>query len=120
MNIYKMLKFFFTKKKGVTRIEVLEKAKNFKFDSFGLCHAICTALLFYNLPSCGSFDIELLFPLFRRKNAYRFGANIRNPYWWPPGKWDTGREDFLNWLIKKYKYDTTDLKELTKKLEDDD
>lgn len=120
MKIYKMLKFFFTKKKGVTRVEVLKKAKDFKSDSFGLCYAICAALSFYNIPSCGSFGMELLFPLFRREKAYRFGASICSPYWWPAGKWDTGREDFLNWLIEKYKYDTTDLKELVKKLEDDD
>lgn len=119
MKIYKILKFFFTKKKGVTRVEVLKKAKDFKSNEAGLCHSISSALSFYGLSCMGSAEIKLLFPLFRRNNAFRFGGRDW-PYWWPRGKWDTGREDFLNWLIEKYKYDTTDLKELVKKLEDDD
>jgi hypothetical protein len=51
-----------------------------------------------------------LFPLFTRENAKPFGASDTGTYWWPLGIWNTGRMDFLNWLIEQYQNDETDIR----------
>ena len=123
MKIYTKIKSFFSQlfHLSVTRKEVLEYAKyyyshdNSICTSDGLCTAICRALFHYGID-VGPSIIYLLFPLFDVKNAIRFGANKYSAYWWDPGIWNTGRKDFLNWLIERYKDDTTNLKKEVRRL----
>lgn len=97
----------------VTRKEVLKRAKNHKYN--GLCTSINIALMHYGI-SVKSENMYRLFPVFNRANASRFGANKDNGFWWPCNIWDTGREDFLDWLIDYYKDDKTDLRKKAKLL----
>ena len=101
-----MLKFIkkFFSKPTVTRVDVLKKAK--EHQEFGLCYAIQEALDDYDII----IRPEYIFSLFTRENALKFGADKDCPYWWDPGVWNTGRMDFLNWLIEQYKNNKTDLK----------
>ena len=96
----------------VTRKEVLERAKKYK--NYGLCYAINRALIYYKLTFSTDYDIiKSIFPLFKIDNAYRIAkANPFKDYWWPKGEWNTGRMDFLNWLIEQYKNDKTDLRKV--------
>lgn len=97
----------------ITRKEVLEYAKHNKHQA--LCITIILALFHYGIYISTS-EIDLLFPLFSRKNAFRFGASPFKPFWWPRGEWNTGRKDFLDWLIEKYKNDKTNLIEEVQRL----
>ena len=93
----------------VTRVDVLRKAKSYKGP--GLCLAIQQALLYYGLYPV-RWSLSKTFPLFTRENAKRFGGDPSRLYWWPIDEWNTGRMDFLNWLIEQYKNDNTDLRKL--------
>lgn len=95
---------------SVTRVDVLRKAKSCKKE--GLCLAIRHALVYYDLPSLTLADLSEIFPLFTRENAKRFDGDPFHLYWWPIYEWNTGRMDFLNWLIEQYKNDNTDLRKL--------
>ena len=93
----------------VTRKEVLERAKKIK--KYGICYSITQALVGYDIL----FDCRFLniwFPKFVRDNALQFGANTYSKWWWEPDVWDTGRMDFLDWLIEQYKDDKTDLRKI--------
>ena len=120
MKIYTKIKSFFNRLfcpfmyPSITRKEVLEYAKKHNRCG-GLCAAIHVALLHYGIAISTS-AIDLLFPLFDVENAIQFGADKYSAYWWKMGIWNTGREDFLNWLIERYKDDTTDLKEEVQRL----
>jgi len=93
--------------KVIYRVDVLRYAKKHK--GLGLCDTLYLALMAYGIPvKC---NIESYFPLFNRSNAFEFNANDIL-YWWEAGVWNTGREDFLNWLIKQYKKDKTNLRKL--------
>lgn len=83
----------------------------------GLCISILNALNHYNITT--SFKkLEVIFPLFDYSYANTlFGAISHHgdpfmTYWWPKGEWNSGRLDFLKWLIEQYKDDKTNLKEL--------
>jgi hypothetical protein len=91
----------------VTRKEVLKRAKKIK--KSGLCYTIRDALHKYNIYSRNP---EIYFPKFERKNALQFGADKFYEWWWIPYVWDTGRMDFLDWLIEQYKDDKTNLRKL--------
>ena len=56
--------------------------------------------------------LTVYFPKFRREVAFKFGANKSNDWWWEYDVWDTGRMDFLDWLIDQYKDDKTNLRKL--------
>ena len=82
----------------------------------GLCISIYEALLHYGIDTYPK-PIKIVFPLFTRNNASNlFNAclyeNSLVDYWWPRGEWNTGRLDFLKWLIEQYKDDKTNLKDL--------
>ena len=92
----------------VTRKEVLKRAKKLK--RAGLCFSIDRALIDYGIYLNVSY--HYLFPKFRREVALNFGANKSDDWWWECGVWNTGRMDFLNWLIDQYKDDKTNLRKL--------
>lgn len=97
----------------IKRVDILRKAKSSTYRKTGLCSAIRCALEYYGLSSLSWIDdLSEVFPLFTRGNAKRFGADLILVYWWPIGEWNTGRMDFLNWLIEQYKDDNTDLRKL--------
>lgn len=103
-------KFFTPGSHPVTRLMVLKKAKELK--RAGLCYSIQEAMAYYGLSFVSLIALTSLFPLFIRTNARRFGANCSGSFWWVPRVWDTGREDFLDWLIEQYRDDKTDLRTL--------
>lgn len=92
----------------VTRKEVLKRAKKIKRS--GICYSVISALRDYGVP-CNHW-LDEYFPKFTKENALQFGADKDDNWWWTPNVWDTGRMDFLNWLIEEYKDDKTDLRKL--------
>lgn len=94
----------------VTRVEVLEHAKELQgtHQYQGLCFLIEDALSAYGICPFAS----IVFPKFSPKYARQFGAFCDYGYWWDRGEWDTGRLDFLNWLINEYKDDKTNIRKL--------
>ena len=106
--------YFFYIPKPVTRGEVLRRVKSLKTGK-GLCEG-----LLYVMGQEFDLDISIstAFPLFTNENARKFGAKpveefmSRYEYWWKMEEWNTGREDFLDWLIEQYKDDTTNLRKL--------
>ena len=102
--------------KKITRLQVLEKAKDLYVND--LCHnysGLCT-LLKHSMMSLELYSYKIThryFPLFTFENAKKFGADGDEYwYWWDSYNWDNGRLDFLNWLIEQYKGDDTNLFEL--------
>ena len=93
----------------VTRVEVLEHAKELQSTCQypGLCLLLNNALDHYNIWPFPS----TIFPKFKVEYAKHFGASYRG-YWWERDRWDTGRLDFLNWLIQQYKNDRTNIRKL--------
>lgn len=102
--------------KRVYRKDILEYAlKHHNYPSCendsGLCISIHKALRYYGID-ISPMAIEIIIPLFTVNNAISLFNAKPNYYWWPRGKWDTGRLDFLKWLLEQYKNDKTNLKEL--------
>ena len=93
----------------VTRKEVLKRAKKLK--RAGLCFSIDEALRDYGIDLSYAFVVKY-FPKFRREEALKFGAHELDSWWWEQNVWDTGRMDFLNWLIDQYKDDKTNLRKI--------
>lgn len=94
----------------VTRKEVLKRAKKLKGD--GLCFSIDEALRDYGIYLSNALLMTKCFPKFRREEALKFGANKSDGWWWEHDVWDTGRMDFLNWLIDQYKDDKTNIRKM--------
>ena len=92
----------------VTRKEVLKRAKKLKMA--GLCISIDRALIDYGIYL--NVNYHSLFPKFRREEALNFGAEKEDAWWWEHDVWDTGRMDFLDWLIKEYEDDKTNLRKM--------
>ena len=92
----------------VTRKEVLKRAKKLK--RAGLCFSIDRALIDYGIYLNVSY--HSLFPKFRREEALNFGGRKDSLGWWEYDVWDTGRMDFLDWLIKEYEDDKTNLRKM--------
>lgn len=97
----------------VTRVEVLKHAKELQptYQYPGLCALLDDALEHYDIYAFPS----TVFPKFSPKYASHFGAPYsayRGVYWWERGDWETGRLDFLNWLINEYKDDATNIRKL--------
>ena len=95
----------------VTRKEVLKRAKKLK--RAGLCFSIEEALRNYGVYT-GIFRPCLVkyFPKFSKEEALNFGAEKEDSWWWECSVWNTGRMDFLNWLIDQYKDDKTNLRKI--------
>ena len=93
----------------VTRKEVLKRAKKIKHG--GICFSVIDVLEDYGLLNNYHYLTEY-FPKFTKENALQFGADKERNWWWKPDVWDTGRMDFLDWLIEEYKDDKTDLRKL--------
>lgn len=91
--------------KCVYKKDVLEYALKHNH-RYGLCYSLGKAMTHYHIKC---FYVEDYFPLFNFNNALQFSAKA-DQYWWPRGKWNTGRKDFLKWLIEKYKDDKTNLR----------
>ena len=95
----------------VTRKEVLKRARKYKSKA-GLCFAIDNALRDYNINATDYIDLFDVFPHFNNNNAILLFGAKDGGYWWDKHIWNTGRMAFLNWLIKQYKDDKTNLREL--------
>jgi hypothetical protein len=91
----------------VTRLQILTFAREHHTDAYGLCSLLHGALQNYGI-CCEPNEV---FPLFTNRNARLFGAKFTTScdYWWPKDDWETGRLQFLDWLIEQYKNDPTDL-----------
>lgn len=102
--------------KCVYRKDILEYALKHHMYTYlsenhgGLCISISEALTHYGIDA--SITVDTVIPLFTRNNAINLFNAKPNFYWWPRGEWNTGRLDFLKWLIEQYKDDKTNLKEL--------
>lgn len=110
MNIIrKIQKRWFPKTlKCVYRKDILEYALKHNHNK-GVCHALLSSLERYGLRP----NIQRYLSLVNFSNAMKFKAEYRGDgYWWPHGEWNTGRLDFLKWLLEKYKNDKTNLKKL--------
>lgn len=94
----------------VTRVEVLEHAKELQVTCKypGLCHLLNSALIDYEIWWASP---STTFPKFKEEYAKHFGASYHG-YWWERGRWDTGRLEYLNWLIEQYKDDKTNIRKL--------
>lgn len=93
----------------VYRIDILNAVKEGTQDYTGLCAAIMGET-HNKIPYIKLYNVRYLFPAF--KDDYHIKACNGNPdslYWWRSNVWNTGRLDYLNWLIDKYKYDKTNL-----------
>lgn len=108
--------------KYVYRKDILEYAlKHHKYiygkNHGGLCISIIYALQHYGINAY-PMKLKTFIPLFTNNNAILFKATNHNDasmvYWWQEGVWDTGRLDFLKWLLEQYKDDKTNLKKLKK------
>lgn len=111
MNIIKQIqKYLFPKTlKCVYRKDILEYALKYNNKAKGVCFALWDSLSHYGMVH----NITLYLPLANLNYARRFGANVTyDGYWWPKGEWNTGRLDFLKWLLEQYKDDKTNLKKL--------
>lgn len=97
----------------VTRLEVLKHAKELQSTHQypGLCALLDDALLAYNIYTFHS----TIFPKFSPQYAEHFGAlytKYHGVYWWDRGAWNTGRLEYLDWLIEQYKDDKTNIRKL--------
>lgn len=98
-----------SKNKPVYRVDVLRYAN--KHQDWCLCYTIHDALVHFGIDTkeygiCES--VRHYFPEFTNENAIPFGATDAT-YWWTPNVWKD-RAKFLEWLIKFYENDKTDLR----------
>lgn len=102
----------------VTRYEVLQYAKELQTTRTygGLCNLLDDALMYYNIYYPSPTEIHsspaIVFSKFRLRYAKYFGTHYLLGYWWEKGQWDTGRLEFLDWLIDQYKNDKTNIRKL--------
>lgn len=106
-NILKMVHLL-----PVYPIDLLIKAKRSYLRARGLCPAIKLSADFFNLhsaKSCAQYieklDIDIAIQKFGAKNEPSW-------YWWEPEIWNTGRLDFLNFLIEENKNNKIDLRKV--------
>ena len=97
----------------VTRVEVLKHAKELQSTHPypGLCVLLDNALDHYEILPFPS----TIFPKFRPQYAKHFRAlysDYYGVYWWERGAWNTGRLEYLDWLINEYKDDKTNIRKL--------
>ena len=90
--------------KPVYRKDIIETALHSCL-KYGLCRALRHAFFDHGIEYSPDY-----IPKFTRENAMQFGATGTYAFWWPcdPG-YDKERRNFLQWLLKEYENDTTDL-----------
>ena len=91
--------------------EIIFKSLKIDVSQIGdeICDSIYAALDDYSIPRT---SLHVYFPKFIRQNALNFVGSKNSLWWWEYDVWDTGRMDFLNWLIGQYKDDKTNLRKL--------
>jgi hypothetical protein len=106
----------------ITRLQILQEVKDNHENLSNLCYGITeTAILtaisvvnYYGGVTKGfSIIANALIPKFTFENAEKFGAKDK-AFWWKPFEWNTGRMNFLNWLINEYNDDTEDITPIIK------
>ena len=82
----------------VTVLDILKYADANR--DLGLCFSFIQACIHYwvNIE-----HFRECCELFNADEARRFGGESGCTWWWPKGVWDTGREEFLHYLIDYYK-----------------
>lgn len=110
------MKFNFNKKE-VYRIDILKRAKYLlkRHEVEGICTAIVYAIRDYDIRI--QFHIRKIFKLLNyniAKNNFNSTTLDENLYWWKPYRFHifSDRRKYLNWLIKQYKNDKEDLRQL--------
>lgn len=94
--------------KCVYRKDILKYALKHNHN-FGVCYALLRSLEHYDIYE---YIGMTYLPLANLHNAENFKAKLRrDDYWWPLGDW-SNRKKYLKWLLKQYKDDKTNLKEL--------
>lgn len=117
-NILKSIKIFILKflyLNPIYRIDILEYVKNHHEEYYGICEGIEDACCKFQLGS--PYSSRLIIPKLSLRYAKNFSIREKateDGFWWKPNNWDTGRLDFLNWLINEYKDDKTDLRYLVR------
>lgn len=81
----------------VSVVDILQRADEHRAD--GLCFSIDWACYHYDVRTT---DFREACTKFNNEEALKFGAREKVVWWWPMGRWDTGREEFLHYLIKYY------------------
>lgn len=85
-------------------IDILMEIKNNPLEDSGLCYAIASTSRKFKICNekhhIKKFDKDI---------AVNFGGKD-TLFWWKPGIWNTGRLDFLNFLIEENKNNKIDLR----------
>lgn len=89
-------------------IDLLIEVKRSFLWTTGLCSAIELSAAFFNLHGAESYT-HYIKKYDRNIAIQNFGAR-KESYWWPSCVWNTGRLDFLNFLIKENKTNKIDLR----------
>lgn len=91
-------------------IDILIEVKRSYLWTTGLCSAIELSAASFNLHGAESYTHYI--EKYDRNIAIKnFGAR-KASYWWMPCDWDTGRLDFLNFLIEENKDNKIDLRKI--------
>ena len=118
-KLYYNIKFWYKLKfnKPIYRIDILRAVK-YNYENcraYGICYSIhninghCNLKLFVRYRT-----LAHLFP----KLAYDYAKSITDVnydaigYWWKIDDWTSGRMIFLNWLIKEYRDDKENLRNI--------
>lgn len=95
----------------ITRYELLCQAEHETHET-GICSAIKRALEHNGLDDFSwKADLDVMFPKFTLENAKQFHTT-GTIFWWKPGEWNTGRQEFVDWLKEQYKDDTKNAREI--------
>lgn len=92
-------------------IDILMEIKNNPLEDSGLCYSIASTSRKFKVCNAKQyikkFDKDIAIDNFGGKDRL---------YWWEIGIWDTGRLDFLNFLIKENKTNKIDLRKALLKI----
>lgn len=91
-------------------IDLLIKAKRSYLWCSGLCSAINLSASFFNLHGAKTCTQHI--EKFDRNIAIQNFNGEYKSYWWEEGNWNTGRLDFLDFLIEENKHNKTDLRKV--------
>lgn len=91
-------------------IDLLIEAKRSFLWTSGLCSAIDLSAAFFNLHGAETYTHYI--EKYDRNIAIQNFNGEYHPYWWEVGIWNTGRLDFLNFLIKENKTNKIDLRNI--------
>jgi hypothetical protein len=90
----------------VTRVDLLRRARKKVKARLGLYTIIQGTINEYGLQV----SAKKCFPKLTIENAKEFGAD-KTFTWWTEEDWNTGRKEFLDWLIEQYKNDKENLRD---------